>query len=112
MAKEKKINKDKEKNIIETKPEEIKSTELDESNVEKGKNEKNISKIYIGPTIPKYNLQENTIFINKYPENVEVAIKEYPDVKSLMLNTKDITNRNQEIYKMLYKSLKEEIGGK
>lgn len=79
-------------------------------------NEKKITtmttKIYIGPTIPKYNLQENSIYVNKYPNNINEAIKEYPTIKGLLIDIKDIKNRNQENYKILYKSLKEEIGGK
>lgn len=70
------------------------------------------TKIYIGPSISKYNLQENSIYLNKYPNNVTDAINEYPTIKELMLDIKDMKNRNQEIYKILYKSLKEEIGGK
>lgn len=72
----------------------------------------NIAKIYIGPTIAKYNLQENSTYIKKYPHNVIEAIKEFPTIKMLMLDIKDIKNRNQENYKILYKNLKEEIGGK
>lgn len=70
------------------------------------------TKIYIGPTIAKYNLQENSTYIKIYPQNVNEAIQEFPLIKILMLDIKDIKNRNQENYKILYKNLKEEIGGK
>lgn len=74
--------------------------------------EKEFSKIYIGPTFPKYNLQENSVFINKFPANIDEAIEKYPTIKSLMLDIKNIKDRYEEKYKSLYKSLKEEIGGK
>lgn len=96
-----------------------KNIKVEDTAVEKTEeieNKKNFTvittKIYIGPTIPKYNLQENSIYVNKYPNNINEAIKEYPTIKGLMIDIKDIKNRNQENYKILYKSLKEEIGGK
>lgn len=80
---------------------------------EKNKETKaNFLKIYIGPDVPKYNLQENNIFTKEFPVNIKEAMEEYPIIKNLMLDIKEIKNRNQENYKILYKSLKEEIGGK
>ena len=37
--------------------------------------EENLQKIYIGPTIAAFSLQENTVFVNEYPFNVQEAIK-------------------------------------
>lgn len=70
------------------------------------------TKIYIGPTIAKYNLQENSIYIKIYPQNVNEAIQEFPLIKKLMVDIKEIKNRNKENYEILYKNLKKEIGGK
>lgn len=72
----------------------------------------NFLKIYIGPDVPKYNLQENNVFANEFPVNIKEAMEEYPVIKNLMLDIKEIKNRNQENYKILYKTLKEELGGK
>lgn len=99
MARSKKIEKE-----VATNSTEVENKENHTATIE--------SKIYIGPTIAKYNLQENSTYMKKYPHNVNEAIEEFPTIRALMLDIKDIKNRNQENYKILYKNLKEEIGGK
>ena len=73
--------------------------------------EENFQKIYIGPTIAEFSLQEYTIFVNGYPSNVEEAIKKYPLTKKLFINVEDLNLKNNEYYRTLYNTLKNEIRG-
>ena len=52
--------------------------------------EENLQKIYIGPTIAAFSLQENTVFVNEYPFNVQEAIKKYPLTEKLFINIEDL----------------------
>ena len=45
---------------------------------------KKISKMYLGPSIRKYGMT-NTVYLGDFPSNVEEAIKEFPEIKSLFL---------------------------
>ncbi|EHO21183.1 hypothetical protein HMPREF9466_00691 [Fusobacterium necrophorum subsp. funduliforme 1_1_36S] len=52
--------------------------------------------MYIGPTISKYHLIENSVYLNTYPNNVQQAIKEYPIAAKLFI---DIEKFIKEIVK-------------
>ena len=73
--------------------------------------EENFQKIYIGPTIAEFSLQEYTIFVNGYPSNIEEAIKKYPIAEKLFINVEDLKVKNNEYYRTLYNTLKNEIRG-
>ena len=73
--------------------------------------EENLQKIYIGPTIAAFSLQENTVFVNEYPFNVQEAIKKYPLTEKLFINVEDLKSRNNEYYKTLYNTLNNELRG-
>ena len=72
----------------------------------------NFTRIYIGPTILAYNLVENTVFIDSFPENINKAIEKYPTINNLMINIDKLQDRNNEYYKNNYLILKNELGGK
>lgn len=94
-------------NIKEKEKEDIK-TEVKEEEKEV---EENFQKIYIGPTIAEFSLQEYTIFVNGYPSNIEEAIKKYPLTEKLFINVEDLNLKNNEYYRTLYNTLKNEIRG-
>ncbi|WP_081317992.1 hypothetical protein KST94_07830 [Fusobacterium nucleatum] len=73
--------------------------------------EENLQKIYIGPTIAAFSLQENTVFVNEYPFNVQEAIKKYPLTEKLFINIEDLKSRNNEYYRTLYNTLNNELRG-
>ena len=73
--------------------------------------EENLQKIYIGPTIAAFSLQENTVFVNEYPFNVQEAIKKYPLTEKLFINIEDLKSRNNEYYRTLYNILNNELRG-
>ena len=100
--------------IIEEGNNEIKeegNNEIKEEKKEEKKVEENLQKIYIGPTIAAFSLQENTIFVNEYPFNVQEAIKKYPLTEKLFINVEDLKSRNNEYYKTLYNTLNNELRG-
>lgn len=72
---------------------------------------KKFQKIYIGPTIAEFSLQEHTIFVNGYPSNIEEAIKKYPLTEKLFINVEDLSLKNNEYYKTLYNTLNKELRG-
>lgn len=78
---------------------------------EEKKVEDNLQKIYIGPTIAAFSLQENTVFVNEYPFNVQEAIKKYPLTEKLFINIEDLNSRNNEYYRTLYNTLNNELRG-
>lgn len=84
--------------------------EVQEDNKEEAK--ENFTRIYIGPTILAYNLAENTIFIDSFPENINKAIEKYPTINNLMIDIDKLQDRNNEYYKNNYLILKNELGGK
>ncbi|MEJ6471105.1 hypothetical protein LH398_04110 [Fusobacterium nucleatum] len=86
--------------------EEEKEVEEEEKEVEE-----NLQKIYIGPTIAAFSLQENTVFVNEYPFNVQEAIKKYPLTEKLFINIEDLKSRNNEYYRTLYNTLNNELRG-
>ncbi len=91
--------------------EEVKN-EIQEDIKEKEKEvEENLQKIYIGPTIAAFSLQENTVFVNEYPFNVQEAIKKYPLTEKLFINIEDLKSRNNEYYRTLYNTLNNELRG-
>ena len=73
--------------------------------------EENLQKIYIGPPIAAFSLQENTVFVNEYPFNVQEAIKKYPLTEKLFINIEDLKSRNNEYYRTLYNTLNNELRG-
>ena len=73
--------------------------------------EENFQKIYIGPTIAEFSLQEYTIFVNGYPSNIEEAIKKHPIAEKLFINVEDLKLKNNEYYRTLYNTLKNELRG-
>lgn len=87
------------------------NNEIKEEKKEEKKIEENLQKIYIGPTIAAFSLQENTIFVNEYPFNVQEAIKKYPLTEKLFINVEDLKSRNNEYYKTLYNTLNNELRG-
>ena len=94
--------------------EEVNNEIIEEGNneiKEEKKVEENLQKIYIGPTIAAFSLQENSIFVNEYPFNVQEAIKKYPLTEKLFINIEDLKSRNNEYYRTLYNTLNNELRG-
>ena len=94
--------------------EEVNNEIIEEGNneiKEEKKVEENLQKIYIGPTIAAFSLQENSIFVNEYPFNVQEAIKKYPLTEKLFINVEDLKSRNNEYYRILYNTLNNELRG-
>lgn len=94
--------------------EEVNNEIIEEGNneiKEEKKVEENLQKIYIGPTIAAFSLQENSIFVNEYPFNVQEAIKKYPLTEKLFINIEDLKSRNNEYYRALYNTLNNELRG-
>ena len=87
------------------------NNQIKEEKKEEKKVEENLQKIYIGPTIAAFSLQENTVFVNEYPFNVQEAIKKYPLTEKLFINVEDLKSRNNEYYKTLYNTLNNELRG-
>ena len=104
--------KEEEKEDIKT---EVKEEEKEDIKTEVKEEEKeveeNFQKIYIGPTIAEFSLQEYTIFVNGYPSNIEEAIKKYPIAEKLFINVEDLKLKNNEYYRTLYNTLKNELRG-
>ncbi|WP_339072671.1 hypothetical protein [Fusobacterium animalis] len=104
--------KEEEKEDIKT---DIKEEEKEDTKTEVKEEEKeveeNLQKIYIGPTIAAFSLQENTVFVNEYPFNVQEAIKKYPLTEKLFINIEDLKSRNNEYYRTLYNTLNNELRG-
>ena len=91
--------------------EEIKNEIQEDIKEEEKGVEENFQKIYIGPTIAEFSLQEYTIFVSGYPSNIEEAIKKYPIAEKLFINVEDLNLKNNEYYKTLYNTLKNELRG-
>ena len=91
--------------------EEVKNEIQEDIKEEEKEVEENFQKIYIGPTIAEFSLQEYTIFVNGYPSNIEEAIKKYPLTEKLFINVEDLNLKNNEYYRTLYNTLKNEIRG-
>ena len=104
--------KEKEKEDVKT---EVKEEEKEDVKTEVKEEEKeveeNLQKIYIGPTIAAFSLQENTVFVNEYPFNVQEVIKKYPLTEKLFINIEDLKSRNNEYYRTLYNTLNNELRG-
>ncbi|WXZ69546.1 hypothetical protein HUW78_06810 [Fusobacterium animalis] len=104
--------KEKEKEDVKTEVKEEVKNEIQEDIKEEEKEvEENLQKIYIGPTIAAFSLQENTVFVNEYPFNVQEAIKKYPLTEKLFINIEDLKSRNNEYYRTLYNTLNNELRG-
>lgn len=43
------------------------------------------SKMYLGPSIRKYGLLTNTVYLGDFPSNIEEAIKEFPEIAPLFV---------------------------
>ena len=112
---EEEINKELKEEVRNEIQEDIKEEEKEEIKTEVKEEEKeveeNFQKIYIGPTIAEFSLQEYTIFVNGYPSNIEEAIKKYPLTEKLFINVEDLNLKNNEYYRTLYNTLKNEIRG-
>ena len=91
--------------------EEVKNEIQENIKEEEKEVEENLQKIYIGPTIAAFSLQENTVFVNEYPFNVQEAIKKYPLTEKLFINIEDLKSRNNEYYRTLYNTLNNELRG-
>ena len=91
--------------------EEVKNEIQEDIKEEEKEVEENLQKIYIEPTIAEFSLQEYTIFVNGYPSNIEEAIKKYPLTEKLFINVEDLNLKNNEYYRTLYNTLKNEIRG-
>lgn len=112
---EEEINKELKEEVRNEIQEDIKEEEKEDIKTEVKEKEKeveeNFQKIYIGPTIAEFSLQEYTIFVNGYPSNIEEAIKKYPLTEKLFINVEDLNLKNNEYYRTLYNTLKNEIRG-
>ena len=112
---EEEINKELKEEVRNEIQEDIKEEEIEDIKTEVKEEEKeveeNFQKIYIGPTIAEFSLQEYTIFVNGYPSNIEEAIKKYPLTEKLFINVEDLNLKNNEYYRTLYNTLKNEIRG-
>lgn len=112
---EEEINKELKEEVRNEIQEDIKVEEKEDIKTEVKEEEKeveeNFQKIYIGPTIAEFSLQEYTIFVNGYPSNIEEAIKKYPLTEKLFINVEDLNLKNNEYYRTLYNTLKNEIRG-
>ena len=112
---EEEINKELKEEVKNEIQEDIKEEEKEDIKTEVKEEEKEVEekfqKIYIGPTIAEFSLQEYTIFVNGYPSNIEEAIKKYPLTEKLFINVEDLNLKNNEYYRTLYNTLKNEIGG-
>lgn len=91
--------------------EEVKNEIQEDIKEEEKEVEENFQKIYIGPTIAEFSLQEYTIFVNGYPSNIEEAIKKYPIAEKLFINVEDLNLKNNEYYRTLYNTLNKELRG-
>lgn len=91
--------------------EEIKNEIQEDIKEEEKEVEENFQKMYIGPTIAEFSLQEYTIFVNGYPSNIEEAIKKYPIAEKLFIKVEDLKLKNNEYYRTLYNTLKNELRG-
>jgi hypothetical protein len=112
---EEEINKELKEEVKNEIQEDIKEEEKEDIKTEVKEEEKEVEekfqKIYIGPTIAEFSLQEYTIFVNGYPSNIEEAIKKYPLTEKLFINVEDLNLKNNEYYRTLYNTLKNEIRG-
>lgn len=112
---EEEINKELKEEVRNEIQEDIKEEEKEDIKTEVKEEEKeveeNFQKIYIGPTIAEFSLQEYIIFVNGYPSNIEEAIKKYPLTEKLFINVEDLNLKNNEYYRTLYNTLKNEIRG-
>ena len=112
---EEEINKELKEEVRNEIQEDIKKEEKEDIKTEVKEEEKeveeNFQKIYIGPTIAEFSLQEYTIFVNGYPSNIEEAIKKYPLTEKLFINVEDLNLKNNEYYKTLYNTLNKELRG-
>ena len=112
---EEEINKELKEEVRNEIQEDIKEEEKEDIKTEVKEEEKeveeNFQKIYIGPTIAEFSLQEYTIFVNGYPSNIEEAIKKYPLTEKLFINIEDLKSRNNEYYRTLYNTLNNELRG-
>jgi len=112
---EEEINKELKEEVRNEIQEDIKEEKKEDKKTEVKEEEKeveeNFQKIYIGPTIAEFSLQEYTIFVNGYPSNIEEAIKKYPLTEKLFINVEDLNLKNNEYYRTLYNTLKNEIRG-
>lgn len=112
---EEEINKELKEEVRNEIQEDIKEKEKEDIKTEVKEEEKEVEekfqKIYIGPTIAEFSLQEYTIFVNGYPSNIEEAIKKYPLTEKLFINVEDLNLKNNEYYRTLYNTLKNEIRG-
>ena len=115
IQKNEEINKELKEEVRNEIQEDIKEEEKEDIKTEVKEEEKeveeNFQKIYIGPTIAEFSLQEHTIFVNGYPSNIEEAIKKYPLTEKLFINVEDLNLKNNEYYRTLYNTLKNEIRG-
>ena len=87
--------------------EEVKNDLQEDIKEEENEVEENFRKIYIA----EFSLQEYTIFVNGYPSNIEEAIKKYPIAEKLFINVEDLKLKNNEYYRTLYNTLKNELRG-
>ncbi|WP_228116047.1 hypothetical protein [Fusobacterium pseudoperiodonticum] len=112
---EEEINKELKEEVRNEIQEDIKEEEKEDIKTEVKEEEKgveeNFQKIYIGPTIAEFSLQEYTIFVNGYPSNIKEAIKKYPLTEKLFINVEDLNLKNNEYYRTLYNTLKNELRG-
>ena len=112
---EEEINKELKEEVRNEIQEDIKEEEKEDIKTEVKEEEKeveeNFQKIYIGPTIAEFSLQEYTIFVNGYPSNIEEAIKKYPIAEKLFINVEDLKVKNNEYYRTLYSTLNKELRG-
>ena len=78
-----------------------------------------VSKMYLGPSIRKYGLTTNTVYLGDFPSNVEDAIKEFPEITSLFLevNSEFALNKGKVVKtgtreNILFNRILKKLGGK
>ncbi|MCF2639390.1 MAG: hypothetical protein SOR11_07390 [Fusobacterium sp.] len=77
------------------------------------------SKIYLGPSIRKYGLMTNTVYLGDFPSNVEEAIKEFPEIAPLFIEiNSEFALKKGNIVKagtrenILFNKILKKLGGK
>lgn len=81
--------------------------------------EKIFLKMYIGPTIKNYGLTHGIVYENLSFENIQLAIKNYPEIKELFIDIDKNFTKNKNNINILgtkenifYKKLLKKLGGK
>lgn len=76
------------------------------------------SKMYLGPAIKKYGINNGVIYLGEFPVNVKKAIEEYPEIKELFIEVdnnfyknKGNVNKVGTKENIFFKKLLKKLGG-